>query len=313
MYSYKIYSSKQYERNLKMTNTNFVLSCCSTVDLTEPKLKERNIEYIPMHYFIDGVEYRDDLGKTISSADFYARMVAGADTKTSQVNTAEFIEHFEGFLSQGKDILHLSLSSGISGTYRSACIAADELKEKYPERKIIIVDTLGASSGYGLLVDIVADMRDEGKTIEEAYEWAMENRLNIHHWFFSTDLTFFVKGGRVSKVSGWFGTALKICPLLNVSREGKLIPREKIRTKQRVINAIVDKMLVHAKDGENYSGKCYISHSDRIDDANIVKKLVEEKFKNVKCVEIYNIGTVIGSHSGPGTVALFFEGTKRAD
>ena len=296
-----------------MTNTNFVLSCCSTVDLTEPKLKERNIEYIPMHYFIDGVEYLDDLGKTISAADFYARMVAGADTKTSQVNAAEFIEYFEGFLSQGKDILHLSLSSGISGTYRSACIAADELKEKYPERKIIIVDTLGASSGYGLLVDIVADMRDEGKTIEEAYEWAMENRLNIHHWFFSTDLTFFVKGGRVSKVSGWFGTALKICPLLNVSCEGKLIPREKIRTKQRVINAIVDKMLVHAKDGENYSGKCYISHSDRIDDANVVKKLVEEKFKNVKCVEIYNIGTVIGSHSGPGTVALFFEGTKRAD
>ena len=313
MHYYKIYSSKQHERNLKMTNTNFVLSCCSTVDLTEPKLKERNIEYIPMHYFIDGVEYCDDLGKTISAADFYARMVAGADTKTSQVNAAEFIEYFEGFLSQGKDVLHLSLSSGISGTYRSACIAADELKEKYPERKIIIVDTLGASSGYGLLVDIVADMRDEGKTIEEAYEWAMENRLNIHHWFFSTDLTFFVKGGRVSKVSGWFGTALKICPLLNVSCEGKLIPREKIRTKQRVINAIVDKMLVHAKDGENYSGKCYISHSDRIDDANVVKKLVEEKFKNVKCVEIYNIGTVIGSHSGPGTVALFFEGTKRAD
>lgn len=296
-----------------MTEQKFVLSCCSAVDLSPEKLKERNISYACFHYTLDGKEYQDDLGKTIPFSEFYAKMAEGADTKTSQINTAEFTEYFESLLKEGKDVLHISLSSGLSGTYRSASIAAEELREKYPDRKLLVVDSLGASSGYGLLVDLVADLRDEGKTIEEAYEWAKENALNVHLWFFSTDLTFYVKGGRVSKAAGWFGTALKICPLLNMSFDGKLVPREKIRTKQRVIKAIVDKMALCAKDGENYSGKCFISHSDCLEDAIAVKTLVEEKFKNVKCIELYDIGTIIGSHTGPGTVALFFEGIKRED
>jgi DegV family protein with EDD domain len=177
----------------------------------------------------------------------------------------------------------------------------------------MLVDSLAASSGYGLFVEMVADLRDLGAPIEDAYDWAMENRLNIHHWFFSTDLTFYIKGGRVSKLSGWFGTALKICPLLNMNHEGKLIPREKIRTKQRVIKAIVEKMAACAKGGENYSGRCYISNSACIEDAEAVKALVEERFKKVKSIEIFDIGTVIGSHTGPGTVALFFVGAKRED
>ena len=246
-------------------------------------------------------------------SEFYAKMAAGADTKTSQINTAEFTDYFESFLKNGHDVLHISLSSGLSGTYRSACIAAEELREKYPERKLLIVDSLGASSGYGLLVDLVADLRDAGKSIDEAYEWTVENALNIQTWFFSTDLTFYVKGGRISKASGWFGTALKICPLLNMNHEGKLIPREKVRTKQRVIKAIVDKMVTYANDGVEYAGKCFISHSACLEDAEAVKSLIEEKFKNIKSIEIYDIGTVIGSHTGPGTVALFYEGIKRED
>ena len=241
-------------------------------------------------------------------------MVDGEDTKTSQVNVDEYMEFFRGFLEQGKDILHLELSSGLSGSFNSARNAAELLKEEFPERKIYIVDSLGASSGFGLFLDKLADLRDEGKTIDEIKQWAEDNRLKLHHWFFSTDLTFYVKGGRVSKVSGFFGGMLGICPLLNMNHIGKLIAREKIRSKRKVIETIVDKMEKHAQNGLDYADKCYICHSDCIEDATAVKTLVEERFPHLKGeVEINWIGTTIGSHSGPGTVALFFWGDERVD
>ena len=297
-----------------MIMNNYVLSCCSTVDLSKEHLESRNIKYACFHYFLDGKEYSDDLGQTMSFDKFYEAMANGADTRTSQINAAEFEEYFEEFLKDGKDVLHVAFSSGLSGTYNSARIAADELREKYPDRKLIIVDSLGAASGYGLLMDLAADKRDGGATIEELEAWVLENRLKIQTWFFATDLTFFVKGGRVSKAAGWFGTALKICPLLNVSREGKLVPREKIRTKKKVIEAIYEKMVELADDGENYSGKCYMCHSACYEDARAVADLIEAKFKNLNGkVLINNIGTVIGSHTGPGTVALFFVGEERKD
>ena len=302
-----------YVNNLK-NDVSFALSCCSTVDLSFEKLAELGVSYACFHYFLDGKEYSDDLGQTLSNADFYQAMVDGADTKTSQINAAEFTEYFESLLKSGKDILHLSLSSGLSGSYRSACIAANELSEKYPDRRITVIDTLGASAGSGLLVALAADLRDSGKSIDETAAWLEENKLRLHHWFFSTDLTFYVKGGRVSKAAGWFGTALRICPLLNMNHEGKLIPREKIRTKQRVIKAIVDKMVQFADGGAEYNGKCFISQSACLEDATAVKALVEEKIPALAGkVEIFNIGTVIGSHTGPDTVALFFLGDKRVD
>lgn len=211
-------------------------------------------------------------------------------------------------------MLHLCLSSGISGTANSAMIAQRELQEKYPERKIYVVDSYAASAGFGLLVDKLADMRDEGKTIDEVYAWAMDNRLKLHHWFFTSDLTFFIKGGRVSKVSGFVGGILNICPLLNVSFEGKLIPRFKIRTKKKVIEACVNQMEALAINGTDYEGKCYISNSACLEDARAVADLVESRFPKLNGkVEIYDIGTTIGSHTGPGTVALFFWGAKRED
>ncbi len=293
-------------------NNNYILSCCSTVDISKEHLESRDIKYACFHYFLDGKEYSDDLGQTMPLDKFYEAMVNGADTRTSQINAAEFEEFFEGFLKEGKDVLHVSFSSGLSGTYNSACIAATELREKYPERKLVVVDSLAASAGYGLFMDMIADKRDGGATIEELEAWIIETRLKIHHWFFATDLTFFVKGGRVSKAAGWFGTALKICPLLNVSYEGKLIPREKIRTKKKVIEAIVEKMAELADGGEDYSGKCFISHSACIEDAKAVAELVEARFPKMNgVVLINNIGTVIGSHTGPGTVALFFVGAER--
>jgi DegV family protein with EDD domain len=163
-------------------------------------------------------------------------------------------------------------------------------------------------------MDKLSDLRDNGKSIDELYEWANENKLNLQHWFFSSDLTFYVKGGRISKASGWFGTILKICPLLNMNDKGQLIPRFKIRGKNIVIKEIAEKMQRYALDGKDYSGKCYISHSACIDDAKAVASLVENYFPKLDGnVQIFDVGTTIGSHTGPGTVALFFWGSKRED
>ncbi len=293
---------------------DYILSCCSTADLSAEHFAERDIRYACFHFELDGVSYPDDLGKSIPFDEFYRRMAAGSDTKTSQLGSGEYIAYFEPLLQAGKDVLHLTLSSGISGTINSANVAAQELREKYPERKIYIVDSLAASSGYGLLMDKLADLRDAGMGIDELRDWALAHRLELHHWFFSTDLTFFVKGGRISKASGWFGTALKICPLMNVSFEGKLIPRYKIRGKKAVTEAIVKKMEECAQGGTAYDGKCYMSNAGCYEDARAVADLVEARFPQLKGkVLINSIGTTIGSHTGPGTVALFFWGSKRED
>ena len=294
--------------------SNFILSCCSTADLSKEHFESRDIHYTCFHYYLDGEEYFDDLGQSMSFEEFYKKMEDGAETKTSQINAEEFMEYFRGFLEQGKDILHLTLSSGISGVINSANNAAVELREEFPDRKIYIVDSLAASSGYGLLMDKLADLRDEGKTIDEIYEWVEDKKLYLNHWFFSTDLTFYVKGGRISKASGWFGTALDICPLLNVNNEGKLIPRSKLRGKKKVILEIVKRMYENAIDGTNYKGKCYISHSNCYEDARIVADHIENNFPNLDGkVVINDIGTTIGSHTGPGTVALFFWGNRREE
>ena len=254
------------------------------------------------------------MGVSVPFDEFYRRMAEGSDTRTSQVNVSEYVEYFTPFLEAGKDVLHVSLSGGLSGTVNAARNAASILGERFPERKIYVVDSLGASSGYGLLMDKAADLRDDGMSIEALRDWLEAHKLDVHHWFFSTDLTFYIKGGRVSKTAGFIGTILGICPLLNMDDKGRLIPREKIRTKKRVIREIVDKMEQFAEGGLDYSGKCYISESACMEDAKAVAALVEARFPHLNGkVEINSIGTTIGSHTGPGTVALFFFGTPRRD
>lgn len=294
--------------------SNFVLTCCSTVDRDKEFLNERNIPYVCFHYRLDGVDYPDDLGETMSFADFYEKMRKGAEPTTSQVNSSEFISFWEPYIQEGKNILHVSLSSGISGAINSAVLAKNYLEQKYPNSQVKIVDSLGASSGYGMLVEYIKDMQDEGATFEECCEWAEDNKLTIHHWFFSTDLTNFYRGGRISSTSFFLGKLLKICPLLNMDHLGRLTPRKKIRTKDKTIIETLNTMVENAKDGLNYNGKCYISNSDSLEDATKLKNLIEAKFVNLKDkVKIYSVGTTIGSHTGPGTVALFFVGKKRVN
>ncbi len=292
----------------------YVLSCCSTADLTREQMESREIRYACMHYFLDGKEYLDDLGQSMPFDQFYQAMRNGADTKTSQINVEEFLTYFRQFLEQGQDVFHVSLSSGISGTWNAACAARDALKEEFPQRKIWVVDSLAASSGYGLFMDKLADLRDQGMSGDELYDWAMKNRLHLQHWFFSTDLTFYVKGGRISKASGLFGTVLNICPLMDVSYEGKLIPRHRLRGKNAAIRETVKMMKEHAENGTDYSGKCFISNSDCPEDAKTVAGMIKESFHHLKGqIQINSIGTTIGSHTGPGTVALFFWGNERVN
>jgi EDD domain protein, DegV family len=294
--------------------SQYVITCCSTADMSEAFFQERRIPFVCFHFTINGVQYTDDLGKSMSFEKFYDIMRTGVQPTTSQVNVDEFIDFFEPYLKDGRDVLHVSLSSGISGAYNSACVAQKELSARYPQRRIEIVDSLGASSGYGMLMDMLADVRDGGATYEQAHKWAEENKLYVHHWFFSSDLTFYIKGGRISRTAGMLGTILGICPLLNMDAAGHLIPREKVRSKKKVIREIVGRMKQHARGGEGYNGKCFISNSACMDDALEVAQMVETAFPRLNGkVVINSVGTVIGSHTGPGTLALFFAGDKRTD
>ena len=286
---------------------DYILSCCSTADLSKEHFHKRDIQYVCFHFTLGDREYMDDLGESVPPAELYRRMVAGEDTKTSQVSVAEYEALFEKNLKQGKDILHVTLSTGISGTYNSACVARENLSERYPDRKIYVVDSLGASSGYGLIMETLADLRDAGMGIDELHQWIESHKLELHHWFFSTDLTFYIRGGRISRTAGFIGSVMGICPLLNMDNEGKLIPREKIRTKKKVIRRIVDKMEENARDGRDYSGKCFLSQSECMEDAREVAALVEERFPKLDGkVQIFPIGATIGSHTGPGKNALIF-------
>lgn len=294
--------------------SSYVITCCSTVDLPKEYFEKNNIPYACYHYMMDGEEHLDDLGQSIPFNEFYKRIADGSMPTTSQINISEFMAFFEPFLQEGKDILHLSMSSGISGTCNSAMNAKEELMAKYPDRTIKVVDSLAASSGYGLFLDKLVEMRDSGKSLEEIYLFAEDNKLKMQHWFFSTDLTHFKRGGRISATAATLGNILNLCPLMNVDYVGKLIVRQKIRGKKKVIVEIVNKMIELADGGKDYNGKCYISCSACEEDARKVADLVEETFPNLNGkVEINSIGAVIGSHTGPGTVALFFWGEKRVN
>ena len=293
---------------------DYIVSCCSTADLTKEHMEARDIKYACFHYELDGKEYLDDLGQSMSLPEFYKAMENGAMTKTSQINQSEYMDYFRQFLDEGKDVLHCSLSSGISGTVNSAKLAKEALEEEYPDRKIYVIDSLAASSGFGLLMDKLADLRDSGMDIDALAAWTEEHKLEVNHWFFSSDLTFFIRGGRVSKTAGFIGGVLNICPFLNVSYKGELIVREKIRTKKKAIKEMLVKMQELCKDGADYSEKVYVSHSACYEDARAVADLIETAFPKMNGkVEIDDIGTTIGSHTGPGTVTLFFWGKKRED
>ncbi len=290
----------------------FILSCGSTVDLNPEHLKKRNLHVMNFRFMVDNIEYVDDFGKTLSYEELYSAMDAGKKTVTSQINSTEYVQAYEEFLKQGKDVVSVVLSSGITGTYHAALMAKKGLEEKYPQNKLYVIDSLCASSGYGMLMDILADYRDEGYTAIQVVEYAEKIKKHIHHLFFSTDLSAYVRGGRISAASGLFGTLLHICPLLYVNPEGKLIPEKKLMGKKRAMNELINEMKDRIQDGDNYNGRCYLCHSSALNDALELAKMIENTFDNLKgkCI-IYDIGATIGCHTGRGTVAAFFVGKER--
>ena len=291
---------------------DFVLSCCSTADLTKEHFQQRDISYICFHYQLDGVDYPDDLGESMPFDKFYAAMANGADTRTSQVNISEFVDYFTPFLEQGKDILHVCLSSGLSGVSNSAENAARIVRERYPERKIYIVDSLGASSGYGLLVDSAADLRDQGKSLEEVEQWVLAHRNRVHHQFFSSDMTQFRRTGRVSGAAATVATVLNICPIMRLDDTGSIKAYSKVRGKKKAVEVTVETMAQCAEGGVDYDGKCFVCHSQCPQDAQLLIDAIEQRFPRLKGrIRLCDIGTIIGSHAGPGTVAVFFYGNER--
>ena len=221
---------------------DYVLSCCSTADVSRELLDSRDIAYVLFNFELDGEPRKDDFWESLSQREMFSRMLDGASARTSQVSAGEYEQHFERFLSQGLDVVHVTLSSGISATYNSACVARDMLAERYPDNHVYVVDSLAASAGFGLLVDRMADLRDEGMGAAELAAWADEHKREVQHWFFSTDLTFFIRGGRISKAAGMAAGVLRICPLMWVAPDGSLEVKEKIRTKAKTIARDVDVM-----------------------------------------------------------------------
>ena len=243
---------------------------------------------------------------------FYRFLEEGKMPSTSQTNVFKYTEFFAELLKKG-DVLHIAFGSGMTPSVKNALAAADELRKEFPNRKIIVVDSLCSSSGYGLLVDGAADMRDRGCTMEEIEQWLLDNRQKVHHQFFSTDLKYFRRSGRVSGATATIGSILNICPIMRLDDTGHIIAYDKVRGKKRAIQRTIQEMEKHAENGLQYSGKCWICHSNCLADAQETKEVIRQKFPNIsEDIRICDIGTIIASHCGPGTVAVFFFGDERA-
>ena len=291
----------------------FTLSCCSTVDLPYSYMESRDIPVLFYTYVVDGREYDDDMGRDPEALPrFYGFLKEGKLPQTSQINVAAYTEFFEKLLDKGGDVLHIAFTSGQSGSVHNAFLAAEELKDRYPGQRLVVIDSLCSSSGYGLLVDYAADMRDEGKTLDEVAQWVLDNRNKVHHQFFSSDMTQFRRTGRVSGAAAAVATVLNICPIMRLDDKGAIKAYSKVRGKKKAVETTVDTMEQCARNGRDYDGKCFVCHSQCPEDARLVIEAVEERFPKLKGeIRLCDIGTIIGSHAGQGTVAVFFMGNER--
>ena len=292
---------------------SFILSCGSTVDLPYSYCEGRDIPVIFYTYVVEGTEYVDDMGRDPAALPrFYDMLREGRLPHTSQVNTQAYIDFFDGLLERG-DVLHIAFGTGLSSSAVNAKAAAAEASARHPGRTIRVIDSLAASSGYGMLVDYAADMRDAGKPLAEVYDAIEGLKLKINHQFFSTDLTHLRRNGRVSGPAALLGTLLGICPIMHLNNEGRIIDYDKVRGKGNAVKETLRVMAERADGGAQYDGKCFICHSDSLDTAQRLRDQVLAAFPRVKEVKICDIGTIIASHTGPGTVALFFVGQDRGE
>ena len=286
----------------------YVITTDNNADLPEEYYKEHNVGCMYFSYTMDGVLYKQD--SYMPEGEFYGKMRAGSMPTTAQVNPEEARLLFEPYLKEGKDILHIAFSSGLSGTYNSCRIAVEELREEYPDRIITIIDSLAASLGQGLLVYLAQKMKEDGADMQTVAEWAENHRKNIVHLFTVDDLNHLYRGGRVSKTTAVLGGMLNIKPILHVDDEGKLIPIGKVRGRKKSIlelASLMDEKLGSCKDT---CDTIFISHGDCLEDAEFLAEKIKERYQ-IKTEIVNYVGSVIGAHSGPGTLALFFVGDLR--
>ena len=293
--------------------SSFLLSCESTIDLPYSYANERNLPVLFYSYQVDGVDYEDDMDRDPEALPkFYGFLAEGKLPTTAQLNEFQYETIFDNLLQQG-DVLHIAFGSGMTASVQNAMLAAEALREKYPERRLAVIDSLCSSSGYGLLVDGAADLRDAGKTLDEVADWVLAHRQNVHHQFYSTELKFYRRSGRMSGAAAAIGTVLGICPIMRLDDKGRIIAYDKVRGKKNAVARTVETMKRHAEGGEAYSGKVFICHSNCPADAEATKEAVAAAFPHIDGeIRICNIGTIVASHSGPGTVAVFFFGDARA-
>ena len=288
---------------------DYIIITDSTADFNVEMIKSLDIEVLPLSFSIKGVTYKDFAdGRDIKIEEFYKKIRDGEISTTSQINPEDFIKAFKPHLEGGKDILYVAFSSGLSGTYSSAIIAKKELESEFPGRKIIVIDSLSASLGEGLLVYLAVKEKQKGLSVEELGEWLESKKKNICHWFMVDDLKHLKRGGRLSATAAFFGSVLGIKPILHVDSLGKLALVEKKRGRLKAVKYILDKMEKIGLNLENQ--EVFISHGDCKDKALNMADLIKSKF-NIKNIFINTIGPVIGTHAGPGTLAVFFVGKER--
>lgn len=287
---------------------NYVIMTDNMADLPEEYIREHGLEVLSLSYILDGETY--DREHPLEVGEFYNRMRNGSMPTTSQVNPEQARKAFTACLEQGRDVLYIAFSSGLSGTYNSGKLAAEELKEegRFPERKLVVLDSLSASLGEGLLVHKAVQMKESGSSLEEVADWVEKHKLELCHNFTVDDLFHLHRGGRVSKATAILGTMINIKPILHVDDEGHLIAIGKVRGRKKSLTALVDRMGEQIQGFEN--PEVFISHGDCLEDAKYVEKLVRERF-GVENFIINHVGPTIGAHSGPGTIALFFMGNPR--
>lgn len=287
---------------------DYIITTDNTTDLPEEYIQEHGLGMLSLTYMIDGETYNRK--HELPYKEFYKKMRAGSMPTTSQVNPEEAKEELREFLEDGKDIIHIAFSSGLSGSYNSARIAAEELREEMPDRKITVIDSLCASLGEGLLVHKALQLKAQGMEYEELVKWLEDHKLNVVHNFTVDDLFHLYRGGRVSKAAAVLGTMIHLKPVLHVDSQGHLIPVAKVRGRKKSLAALVENMEKQIGSYRDKNDIVFISHGDCIEDANYVKSLIEEKF-GIQAFLINPVGPTIGAHSGPGTLALFYMGDVR--
>lgn len=289
---------------------DFIITTENAADLPQEFCEQNNIGTLSLYYTIDGITYGPGYDAEQTVEEFYAKMRAGSMPKTMQVNPEQAYRRFKEWLDQGKDILHIALTSAVSGSYNSARLAAEALREEYPDRKIVVLDSLIGTICEGMMVDKAAQLKAAGKTLEEIVEWIKQNLMHFCLYATVDDLKHLYRGGRVSKTVSILGSAIGIKPLLHLDETGNLVPFTKVRGRKQSLNAMVDYMEKLMGSFKDQNDTIYISHGDCLEDAQYVAKEVEKRFGIKRCIMSF-IGPTIGAHAGPGAMALAFMGEKK--